>query len=364
MNDHKITFTLKQHTPLIHFQHEQPGATLRATELKPKLDRFLLEKEPDLPYIKNANGSRSLSYKVTIEQDRSNAEDIPERDPLFFANMGEGEKKRFKQHSKKFHITFFSFEPKVIEAIDTYFKAFLSNTNFGTRQSKGFGSFYLADTPFDPKEIEANRVYTFTTGDWKRDIGLYYQFLRQGINLTKRSKSPFYTKPAIFAYAKSKGWQWEKKSIKEAYFSNALQTQQSEHPQSDVAHYTSKEKYLMRDLLGLSSSQEWLSYRETITKEHTKIERYRSPITFKVVDDKVYFWADKNALAAMLDQTFAIKHNNRGDLKLDTPKTFDLDMFLQFAVGIDLSRHIESSFYNTFEYKRLSTIQNELKACL
>ncbi|KAA6310435.1 hypothetical protein EZS27_038260, partial [termite gut metagenome] len=37
----KLTVTLKQHTPLIHFQHEQEGATLRSSEVKPRLDRFL-----------------------------------------------------------------------------------------------------------------------------------------------------------------------------------------------------------------------------------------------------------------------------------------------------------------------------------
>ncbi|MGB3465250.1 MAG: hypothetical protein WBA74_08270, partial [Cyclobacteriaceae bacterium] len=39
---HQLTFTLAQHTPLIHFQHDQQGATLRATEVKPKLDQYLL----------------------------------------------------------------------------------------------------------------------------------------------------------------------------------------------------------------------------------------------------------------------------------------------------------------------------------
>lgn len=38
----KLSIELKQHTPLIHFQHGQEGATLRATEVKPKLDRFIL----------------------------------------------------------------------------------------------------------------------------------------------------------------------------------------------------------------------------------------------------------------------------------------------------------------------------------
>lgn len=40
---HTLTFTLKQHTPIIYFQHEQDGATLRASELKPKLDKYLVE---------------------------------------------------------------------------------------------------------------------------------------------------------------------------------------------------------------------------------------------------------------------------------------------------------------------------------
>ena len=41
---HTLKVTLKQHTPLIHFQHDQEGATLRASEVKPKLDKFILTK--------------------------------------------------------------------------------------------------------------------------------------------------------------------------------------------------------------------------------------------------------------------------------------------------------------------------------
>jgi len=40
---YKVTFILKQHTLLIHFPHEQDGATLRAIEVKPKFDRFIFE---------------------------------------------------------------------------------------------------------------------------------------------------------------------------------------------------------------------------------------------------------------------------------------------------------------------------------
>lgn len=48
---YKFEFTLKQHTPLIHFQHDQEGATLRATEVKPKLDFFIMKKLLNDPLI-------------------------------------------------------------------------------------------------------------------------------------------------------------------------------------------------------------------------------------------------------------------------------------------------------------------------
>ena len=40
----KLEFKLNPQSPLIHFQPDEAGATVRATELKPKLDKFLIEK--------------------------------------------------------------------------------------------------------------------------------------------------------------------------------------------------------------------------------------------------------------------------------------------------------------------------------
>ena len=67
-NKFKVEFTLKQHTPIIHFQSDQVGATLRATELKPKFDRFLLEMQQDLPFRKDSSGKLSLNYKVKVDE--------------------------------------------------------------------------------------------------------------------------------------------------------------------------------------------------------------------------------------------------------------------------------------------------------
>ncbi len=74
-NPFQITFTLKQHTPLIHFQHDQQGATLRATELKPKLDRFIIEKcleELDNPKVKFNHPEEARNIFKTIALSKGN----------------------------------------------------------------------------------------------------------------------------------------------------------------------------------------------------------------------------------------------------------------------------------------------------
>ena len=361
MSKFKVEFTLKQHTPIIHFQSEQMGATLRATELKPKFDRFLLQKVPDLHYVKNANDYKSLDYKVKIEPNFTPSKKIDSKESLFFGNMGDGKDKEYKEALKPFKIIFLSFEEDVLTAINDHFEAFLANTNFGTRQSKGYGSFYLADKKFNPSLIDG-KVYSFSTKNWEKDVKLLYQFLRQGINLSKRLSNPFYAKPLIFTYAKSKGWQWDKKSIKEEFFQHELKEQQEKH-NSDILTFSSKQKYLLRDLFGLSSSQEWKSYGTTIEKEHPEIERFKSPITFKIVDDKVYFWANDN-VQKVLDKEFHIKAKRKGKLKLSTPENFSFDEFFDFAFKVNLDTHIESKYHKANEYALLKKMINEIKAGL
>lgn len=357
----KVEFTLKQHTPIIHFQSEQVGATLRATELKPKFDRFLLEHVKDLPYKKNANESKSLDYKVnittvnstveTIEQiNPRNGKEIP--DPLFFGNMGDGKKKKFVS-ADGVKIEFKSFNETLLKAISQNFEAFLAQTNFGTRQSKGYGSFYIENKNFDASLI-SHRVHSFNTANWKKDIKLFYSFLRAGINTA--NFGGIYAKAAIFSYAKSKGMSWDKKAIKAKYISDE--------------NINSEEYNLVRDLFGLSSEQSWMSYKATISKEGLElgrdkkplVERFKSPITFKKVGNKVYFWADKS-VENILNKSFKITYNKKGDLKLSTPAEFSFDDFFTYVTNIDLSKYIDQSFHNdkNGEYMSLVKIIKDIK---
>ena len=66
----KLTVILRQHTPLIHFQHYQDNATLRASEVKPQLDRFLLTQLGDGDYEQALNvpvSKNGLLAMVTIQ---------------------------------------------------------------------------------------------------------------------------------------------------------------------------------------------------------------------------------------------------------------------------------------------------------
>lgn len=56
--NYKMTIKLLAQSPMIHFQGKIDGATLRGSELKPKLDRFLIKK------IENWNPKNGVDKKI------------------------------------------------------------------------------------------------------------------------------------------------------------------------------------------------------------------------------------------------------------------------------------------------------------
>ena len=196
-NKFKVEFTLKQHTPIIHFQSDQSGATLRATELKPKLDRFLIEK------VFNGKNNKQNYEKYLIDKDKDafnykikidyplEKHELDIISPLFFGNMGSGVKKKSKKYNQTFKIEFQSLKHyELIEIIKNNFPTFLAKTNFGMRQTKGFGSFYLDESSkfYIPIEKTVNDIYYLeiqSTDPKKIDETIKYFWTRfkSGINL-------------------------------------------------------------------------------------------------------------------------------------------------------------------------------------
>lgn len=191
------TYHLIQQTPMIHFQSREPGACLRASEVKSKLDRFLCQNVPAIPkswYI-NQEQSSALNYKLKIWTEEKARTDEPDRN-LYFGNMGRGPHRETVMYKKSIEIKIVCFQDSLMNAIKEHLEAFFLLHNFGTRQNKGFGSFVLRSSVnrTDTDALLSNYVnssrdiYTIsyhsgtTYEDIFADIALFSAVLKSGYN--------------------------------------------------------------------------------------------------------------------------------------------------------------------------------------
>jgi hypothetical protein len=266
---YKLEFTLKQHTPLIHFQHDQAGATLRATEVKPKLDRFIIEKlltEQNIPFDyyettkdgqqkfvnsheafrrtalepknksqekwrnwlvgKGSNEHVALDYKLHI----FSKDQMPDRNENIKL-ITDADKTSTKSSDIIFSLR--SLNDNLTGSIRTNIDEFFIVNSFGNRQSKGFGCFYpdYLDTWDKVKKIIAEKgILTFVSKEELRTnslqrngssfpfyelISRQWRILKSGINLYDRNGNQTeYKKSLLFKYLNNKGIRWDKRWIK------------------------------------------------------------------------------------------------------------------------------------------------------
>lgn len=160
-NGCKLKVQLEAQSPMIHFQYDQAGATLRASEVKPKLDRFLLNKMEQetgkrVAVLKEDNGyavmftdkeHNALNYRMNFEVP-SNAYWVepgtfkPESYSIYYGNSGvHDEKEKKKAVFTNPVMSLMCFNQVLRNYIEKYLVEFFAVTNFGTMQEKGFGSF-------------------------------------------------------------------------------------------------------------------------------------------------------------------------------------------------------------------------------
>lgn len=333
----KLEIKLKQHTPLIHFQHDQNGATLRASEVKPKLDKYIIKHafhdsfdeckeylvgyDPDPMEVKKlqekwSNGYRALNYKLSITSSSKESKKFNyvkmdsygnpvldekkgtpkiDRIPLYFGNLTKEDALVFDE-SEEIKLEFFSLNDCIIKKIKKNYLEFFAITNFGTRQTKGFGSFYPSDVELSKKMFDQYYYFTITANGedwWHKSLDLFtkidyfYKSLRSGIN------QGFYFKSLMFHYAIKQEQYYDKRKIRQFY------KHFKPNEGDDKGEKDEKRKYrpwstkldgksrFYRDMLGLSTNQGWKFYHATVKKESAqtrdedKINRFKSPLTFK-----------------------------------------------------------------------------------
>lgn len=360
-----LKVTLKQHTPLIHFQHDQEGATLRASEVKPKLDKFVINKltQEELTswkrdgWLKSKNSKIWLDYRMRIEADglkepidpnaiigyKQNGNPIFRRSPMFFANMGDTTILKYYSQCEKCRLTISTSSSILRDKLAEYVGDFFIQNNFGTRQSKGYGSFSVLTSQPQTTVHSKKLLYFTVSGNINQlfeEMEWFHKAIRGGINDCFGDR--LYFKSLMFSFAKYRGQQWEKKTIKLRYYPAILESQKSAHNDSELLLYRDNKFdkrqtfFSFRDCLGLSSLENWRNpYKKTIKKESDRIERFKSPITFKPVyiekeqKWKVYIlWQElpKDYLGA----TFKVTSNNDGDLELIIPNDFKIKDYLDY----------------------------------
>ena len=341
-NKFKVEFTLKQHTPIIHFQSDQVGATLRATELKPKFDRFLInyvfknDKKQYQEYLIDKD-KNALNYKVKISNHSTNAISTPkayvnaknETDKTAYQAPYFADTSKSILANKNISVEFLCFNEELKKIIDEYKDYFFIYENFGTRQNKGFGSFLRANIE-DKKigEILSKHINPcFSLGSYKDyqnaflKIDDFYKKLKMGIN------NPYF-KSLLFRYmCEVHNVGWEKRFIKK----NFPEVIHGDH-QPAVCKDDKDYEYI-RIVLGLAEHNE---FRPALGKQQVKIkskdksiERFKSPITFKVFNQKIYLLFN-DSYKQILNKEFIFSLNKK-EQTINSPKQFDLYKFLKFV---------------------------------
>lgn len=350
MNDWQKEYKLVQHTPLIHFQHSEPHACLRATEVKPKLDRFLIEQlEKDdrfgdgrwKKWFVGDGSQQSFDYMMritpnseqverthSIERAIARAEHRPPNANLheihknYFGNMASGNniqdtiRETFKEsllYKDGLTLTIRCFIPELLTFINEHIRGFFMMHNFGTRQRKGFGSFTvdISTKPNEPKGFDLvgkycpNAYYCKLDGNVNADalldaVWVISAFLRSGFNRGEGN----YVRGFVFRY-----FQREKNPLandKAFVKQKVLRNVYDEATRGEHLHpYGNNVRYrYVRGLLGTNENSRFCRNPRGETREDRTVhniyihsaegvERFPSPLLFKPIGKFVFILPQK-----------------------------------------------------------------------
>ncbi len=357
---HITEFTLKQHTPIIHFQADDIGATLRASEVKPKLDRFIINETPkywkdisnkfshEIDLIKKAVDEQKASlYSMSIKtQDnnqnkwyyfdntkpRSDNYDNEVRDikdnlqrtfglqnieiifqtPLF-SNRDKIKDKKWEEvilgvkNFSDIKLKIKTKHEKILKLLTEVMPIFLTFENFGNRQNKGFGSFHIKG--FSSNELKSILKTKYKVLKYKMFVGhqpfneihSIYKLMKNDPNKLGKLKLKNY----YLHNTKKEQYYWEQETAAKFAATNILKLEEDER--------------YVRAILGLANLYDYPQNNPkkqlNISDVDNEIERFQSPLTFKVVDNFIYLFCD-NA-DDILNKTFRFEDSK-------TKKYFDI----------------------------------------
>lgn len=349
------TFKLKQHTPMIHFQSGEKGATLRASEVKPKLDKFLIKKFE----------KEGISFEQWQANDKHQALDYGMR-IICGKVLKKGETTIIPPDREKWiiseniQLTIRTVNKHLLKQIEENIKEFFILHNFGKRQSKGFGSFTCNIDNVDEFEKflkQSNKVCFKSNSNLQNNIQkddfFYRKISKQWSRLKSGKNHNGYEKSRVFQYLRENNLRWDKRFVKkklkklidEKKLPKDLKAQKKpididcKNRWEDITH---EEYRFGRAMLGLAEHYEFRAYGQYLYNVKIKgdgVERFKSPMTFKIFKNCIYIILETIPLS-LFDKEFSfsvMKKKNRiregkdididGTLKTPSKNEFSLEKF-------------------------------------
>ena len=360
------TYTLLPQSPLIHFQYNQNGAALRATEVKPKLDRYIIKRyikqygKPVPGKWRNKQSPTALNYKLQINAaEKTEPLKLGRKTDyaIYFANMNEKKEKNKNTQKRgiyaKMSLTVTCFISELLDYIIEIIGDFFVVSNFGAMQDKGFGS-YLVDEEDDKKEYKPEQIASLLKDEYGCKAVYYFSVKGNG---TKGNSSNGKTEKEIE--------EENQKSIQKNLFNNikvlhnTLKAGNAFSPKTQSLLY----KYFREKVdPSLKSEKEWLKKNAKLSKsayiralmgvsDHMGtvekpvdiegkegIERVPSPIWFVIVKNNVYFIGRRipeNLYGAEFMFSSESADYNSGKLKVPDKTVIGenfIDKYLAYAV--------------------------------
>lgn len=284
-----------------------------------------IENEKDLEkknkLVANLDTVWHLDYKLEIEVESINDNINVKTENINIINS----KKKSVFTNNKIKLTFKTWHAKLEDEIAKHIEEFFILHSFGTRSNKGYGNFYLDGWETIKAKIPIGSFYkenffkdNTSSNDIDKKIMDEYKKLKSGINFNEK-----YIKSKLFLYALENGMRWDKRWIKNGlknlidsknlpnlkqekkepndYFGNTINFRvdnggEDKNTWDDVDQFKGKYAFV-RIFLGLTEHWEFLTtdnnvkYRVKpvlVNANGFKLERFQSPLTFKVFDKHLY----------------------------------------------------------------------------
>lgn len=394
ISSYRLEAELCQYTPLLHFQGGEEGACLRASEVKPKLDRFLLTclersgiREADIPEswklsipVDEAGTLHTTAFRYKMRFEGIGRSEETEVHPLYFADNMTGSSKSIV-HNDGVKLTIVALEqqrllrsvrlfqdrdlnnPTLLELIQEIVPAFFSLYCFGTRSNKGFGSFSIKGASVSaanlrhcmPRrclaifdlESETSKSDPDKYGMFERldDVYVLSAMMKGGVNLSF-SRSPAYYKGDIHMLLPANCIGSEKAYLKQQVFTASEKEwyrSRCNHQHQEPEEY--QQYRFIRAMLGLTDTYTFgvgkSAKRFSVRDANEDIERFANPITFKPYENGLLVLVHQIP-QRMLGAKFQFRDSEH---VISTPEQFDIVKFTS-----DFLRQLNGDIKNPFWY--------------